>query len=64
MSGTIGTMRGTNRNDERNDWNDARNESERYEDIVMAVLDKMRTDKRVSEKQLSKIFGKSRTSMF
>lgn len=42
------------------DWNDA----ERYEDIETKVLDKMKTDKRISIKQLSKIFGKSKTSMF
>lgn len=45
----------------RNDgWNDA----ERYDDIETMVLDKMKADKRISIKQLSKIFGKSKTSMF
>ena len=34
------------------------------EDIENLILDKMRVDKRVSVKQLSKLFGKSKTSMF
>lgn len=37
---------------------------ERYEDIEKLILDKMRVDKRVSVKQLSKLFGKSKTSMY
>lgn len=41
-----------------------RNDAERYEDIEKLILDKMRADKRVSIKQLSKLFGKSKTSMF
>ena len=32
--------------------------------IETMVLDKMKADKRISIKQLSKIFGKSKTSMF
>lgn len=52
-----GTIDGTMRND---GWNDA----ERYDDIETMVLDKMKADKRISIKQLSKIFGKSKTSMF
>ena len=35
-----------------------------YDDIETMVLDKMKADKRISIKQLSKIFGKSKTSMF
>lgn len=55
---------GTMRNDERNDWNDERNDAERYEDVERLVLDKMRADKRISVKQLSNMFGKSKTAMF
>lgn len=38
--------------------------AEQSEDIEKLILDKMRADKRVSIKQLSKLFGKSKTSMF
>lgn len=58
---------GTMRNDKRNDGTISgtmRNDAERYEDIEKLILDKMRVDKRVSVKQLSKLFGKSKTSMF
>lgn len=41
-----------------------RNDTEQSEDVAKLILDKMRTDKRVSVKQLSKLFGKSKTSMF
>ena len=59
-SGTIGTMR----NDERNDWNDERNDSEHSSDISALVLEQMRLNKRISVKQLSKMFGKPKTTMF
>lgn len=45
-------------------WNDARNDAERHEDVEKLVLDKMRADKRISIKQLSNMFGKSKTAMF
>lgn len=52
-SGTIGTMR-----------NDERNDSEHSSDISALVLEQMRLNKRISVKQLSKMFGKSKTTMF
>lgn len=58
---------GTMRNDKRNDGTISgtmRNDTEQSEDVAKLILDKMRTDKRVSVKQLSKLFGKSKTSMF
>lgn len=55
---------GTMRNDERNDWNDERNDSEHSSDISALVLEQMRLNKRISVKQLSKMFGKSKTTMF
>jgi predicted HTH transcriptional regulator len=57
---TVGTSwndSGTMRNDERNDL-------EQSENIDELILAKMRIDKRISVKQLSKMFGKSKTSMF
>jgi len=51
--GTIGTMR-----------NDERNDSEHSSDISALVLEQMRLNKRISVKQLSKMFGKSKTTMF
>lgn len=63
-NGTDNGTNGTMRNDERNDWNDKRNDMELYEEIDKFVLDKMRADKRISVKQLAKILGKSKTSMF
>jgi predicted HTH transcriptional regulator len=57
---TVGTSwndSGTMRNDERNDL-------EQSENIDELLLAKMRIDKRISVKQLSKMFGKSKTSMF
>lgn len=59
-SGTIGTMR----NDEWNDWNEERNNVEHSGDISELVLEQMRLNKRISVKQLSKMFGKSKTTMF
>ncbi len=47
-----GTINGTMRND-----------AEQSEDIEKMIMDKMRADKRVSVKQLSKLFDKSKTSM-
>lgn len=58
--GMIGTMR----NDARNDWNDTRNDVEHSGDISVLVLEQMRLNKRISVKQLSKMFGKSKTTMF
>lgn len=55
---------GTMRNDERNDWNDERNDSEHSSDISALILEQMRLNKRISVKQLSKMFGKSKTTMF
>lgn len=55
-SGTIGTI-GTMRNDERNDTGHS-------SDISALVLEQMRLNKRISVKQLSKMFGKSKTTMF
>lgn len=55
---------GTIRNDERNDWNDERNDPEHSSDISALVLEQMRLNKRISVKQLSKMFGKSKTTMF
>ena len=63
-NGTDNGTNGTMLNDERNDWNDKRNDMELYEEIDKFVLDKMRADKRISVKQLAKILGKSKTSMF
>lgn len=48
---------GTMRNDERND-------PEHSSDISALVLEHMRLNKRISVKQLSKMFGKSKTTMF
>ncbi|MCM1067268.1 MAG: putative DNA binding domain-containing protein [Muribaculaceae bacterium] len=61
------TNNGTMRNDsgtiaER--YGTIRNDTERYDDIDRIVIEKMRTDKRISVTQLSKIFGKSKTAMF
>lgn len=56
-SGTIGTMR-------NDDWNDERNNVEHSGDISELVLEQMRLNKRISVKQLSKMFGKSKTTMF
>lgn len=45
-------------------WNDKRNDMERSENIEVLMLAKMKADNRISVKQLAKIFGKSKTSMF
>ena len=45
---------GTMRND---DWNDV-------ERLERSILERMKQDKRISLKQLSKLYGKSKTSMF
>lgn len=45
-------------------WNDKRNDMERSENIEALMLAKMKADNRISVKQLAKIFGKSKTSMF
>lgn len=66
-NGTNNDADGTMRNDKRNDGTISgtmRDDAEQSEDIENLILDKMRADKRVSVKQLSKLFGKSKTSMF
>jgi ATP-dependent DNA helicase RecG len=45
-------------------WNDNWNDAERSENIESRVLKAMRADKRISVKQLSNMFGMSKTSMF
>lgn len=47
-------INGTMRND---DWNDA-------ERLEHSIMERMKHDKRISIKQLSKLYGKSKTSMF
>lgn len=59
-SGTNNDTNGTMRNDSGT----MRNDAERYEDIDRLVMEKMRRDKRISVTQLSKMFGKSKTTMF
>lgn len=57
VNGTDGTMwndTGTMRND---DWNDT-------EQLEVSIIAHMKKDKRVSLKQLSKAYGKSKTSIF
>ena len=53
-SGTNSDADGTMRND---DWND-------LERLERSILERMKQDKRISLKQLSKLYGKSKTSMF
>ncbi len=60
----IDVNNGTMRNDTGTISGTMRNDAERYDDIDRIVMEKMRTDKRISVKQLSKIFGKSKTAMF
>lgn len=66
-SDTNNDTNGTMLNDKRNDGTISgtiRNDTEQSEDIENLILDEMRADKRISVKQLSKLFGKSKTSMF
>lgn len=63
-NGTNSVTNGTMRNDSGTISGTMRNDAEQYEDIEGLVMEKMRIDKRISIKQLSKMFGKSKTAMF